>query len=280
MHYFIGMPEWRHPDWYTEGKTPKDPLKIYAKHFTSVEGNTTFYALPSAETVKVWSASVPEYFKFCFKFPRTITHVQQLRHCRQDVKLFIDRVAPLESKLGILWLQMGPAFSAEHLSDLEALLKTLPEQFSYGIEVRNHSFFAKDEIERRFNQLLMVHQVNRVMFDTRILFANPTQDEDSLDALKKKPRMPMHVIATGDKPMLRFIAPMDISLAEVALDQWANKVTKWINEGKQPYLFFHTPNQRQAPQLALRFSQKLAVLRSDISPISLWHQQPQQNNLF
>lgn len=51
-HYYIGLPEWRHPDWYIEGKNPKNPLSIYAKHLSSVEGNTTFYALPSRETVK------------------------------------------------------------------------------------------------------------------------------------------------------------------------------------------------------------------------------------
>jgi len=280
MHYYIGMPEWRHPDWYAEGKNPKDPLNIYSKHFTTVEGNTTFYALPSVENVKVWKESVPESFKFCFKFPKTITHDQQLRHCSQDVKTFLDRVEPLESKLGVLWLQMGPSFSAQNVLHLRAFLEHLPEHFNYGIEVRNRSFFAKDETERAFNQLLMKHEVSRVMFDTRILFANPAQDAESQDALKKKPRMTPHVIATSDKPMFRFIAPMEISLADAALEQWASKVIEWIDEGKTPYLFFHTPNKRPAPQLALLFSQKLAELRPEIKPINLWSQQPQQNSLF
>lgn len=126
----------------------------------------------------------------------------------------------------------------------------------------------------------MEYEVSRVMFDTRVLFANPGQDADTQDALKKKPRMPMHVIATSDRPMLRFIAPMDISLADAALDQWANKVVEWIDANKMPYLFFHTPNKRPAPLLALNFSQKVTILRPDIKPISLWGQQPQQSCLF
>ncbi|CAA6808777.1 MAG: Unknown protein [uncultured Thiotrichaceae bacterium] len=280
MRYYIGLPEWRHPDWYAEGKNPKKPLNIYARHFTAVEGNTSFYALPSVENISAWNAAVPEGFKFCFKFPKTITHDQQLRHCSQDVKTFLERVAPLESKLGILWLQMRSSFSVQYLPNLRSFLDALPEQFNYGIEVRNHSFFAKNETERAFNQLLIEYDVNRVMFDTRIFFANASQDADSQDALKKKPRMPLHVIATSDKPMLRFIAPMEITLADVALDQWANKVIEWVDEGKTPYLFFHSPNNHLAPQLALLFSQKVAKLRPDMKPISLWNQQPQQNTLF
>lgn len=280
MHYFIGMPEWRHPDWYAQGKNLKDPLKTYAKHFTTIEGNTTFYALPSVENVEGWKASVPESFKFCFKFPKVISHDQQLLHCSQDVKAFMDRVAPLDSKLGVLWLQMSPSFGAQSLPYLQTFLEALPQSFQYGVEVRNISFFGKDQIEREFNQLLMKFDVSRVMFDTRTLFANPATDADTQDALKKKPRMPMHVIATSKYPMLRFIAPMDITLANTALDQWARKTIQWIDEGKTPYVFFHTPNLHSAPELARVFSQKVCALRGDIQPITLWDQQPQQSSLF
>ncbi len=279
-HYYIGLPEWRHPNWYAEGKNPKEPLKTYAQHFSSVEGNTTFYALPNNEQIQTWDQAVPDSFRFCFKFPKAVTHDAMLKHCSKEVGEYIDRLAALNGKLGILWLQMSSAFQPEQLPALKRFLENLPEGFTYGIEVRHPGFFNKDAIEKQFNQLLMEHRVNRVMFDTRILFANPAPDEASKRALIEKPRLPMHVVATGDYPMLRFMSPMDMSRSETALDQWANKTTQWIDEGKTPYLFFHTPDKAPVPRLAQRFSEKIAALRPDISPITLWEKQPQQKTLF
>ena len=280
MHYYIGLPEWRHPEWYAEGKNPKEPLKIYASHFSTVEGNTTFYALPSSTNVQVWNEAVPDSFHFCFKFPKTVTHDSALRHCSKEVVEFIERLSPLEEKLGVLWLQLSSAFQPEQLPVLKTFLESLPKDFTYGIEVRHHGFFKKDDIEKQFNRLLMEHKVNRVMFDTRVLFANPAADTASKDALIQKPKLPLHVVATGDYPMLRFMSPMDMCLSEAALDQWANKTIEWIDEGKTPYLFFHTPSKAPVPVLAQRFSEKLAQLRADIYPITLWEKQPKQTSLF
>lgn len=280
MHYYIGLPEWRHPDWYAEGKNPKEPLKIYAKHFSSVEGNTTFYALPSSTNIQAWNEAVPDTFRFCFKFPKTVTHDSMLRHCSKEVSEYIERLSPLEEKLGVLWLQMSRAFHPEHMSILKSFLECLPKDFKYGIEVRHDGFFQKDEIEKQFNRLLMKNKINRVMFDTRVLFANPATDAASKDALIKKPRLPLHVVATGDYPMLRFISPMDMSLSEAALDQWAHKTIQWIDEGKTPYVFFHTPNKAPVPLLARQFSEKITQRRPDIYPITLWEKQPQQTSLF
>jgi len=280
MPYYIGLPEWRHPDWYAEGKNPKAPLNIYSQHFSSVEGNTTFYALPSSDMVQAWDEAVPDHFRFCFKFPQAVTHEAMLRHCSNEVSEYINKLSPLSEKLGLLWLQMSSAFKPEHMPLLEIFLANLPSNFNYGIEVRHEGFFRKDDIEKKFNQLLQKHHINRVMFDTRVLFANPAADAHSQRALIEKPRLPLHVVATGDFPMLRFMSPMDLNLSEAALDQWANKIIQWMDEGKTPYVFFHTPYKAPVPELAQRFSEKITSLRPDIAPITLWEKQPEQASLF
>ena len=280
MNYYIGLPEWRHPSWYAAGAQPKNPLQIYSRHLSSVEGNTSFYALPKPSTVELWKESTPDDFRFCFKFPRTISHDAQLRHCAREVVEFLDRVSPLESKLGVLWLHVGKEFGPEQLPILRSFLETLPKDFRYGIEVRNPNLFRKDEAEAGFNRLLQKHAVNRVIFDTRILFKHPANDSFTKEALEKKPRLPLHVVATGDQPFLRFIAPMDIELADKALDQWVSKTLQWLEEGKTPFLFFHTPDKLRAPELAEVFSQKLAAKQPSLQPISLWQQQPEQNQLW
>lgn len=68
---YIGLPQWSHPKWVRLGITS---LEEYARHFNCVEGNTTLYALPKPEIVARWYEQTHDDFRFCFKFPATISH--------------------------------------------------------------------------------------------------------------------------------------------------------------------------------------------------------------
>ena len=50
MSLYLGLPQWSHPSWPGQllglGAKPAEHLAHYATVFNSVEGNTTFYALP------------------------------------------------------------------------------------------------------------------------------------------------------------------------------------------------------------------------------------------
>ena len=278
--YFIGLTQWHHPDWYAERATTTSALNTYARHFNSVEGNSSFYGLPSATTIDEWQARSPSHFRFCFKFPNTITHQLKLRHCDRPLAEFLKRISPLEDKLGVLWLQMGASFSPSDIPQLARFLAHLPTDYALGIEVRHPGFFLKDDTEKQFNRLLIEYGVNRITFDTRPLFKHPASDEATQEALNVKPRMPVHVIATGQQPFVRFISPLDLTLGQAYLQPWINKTLQWIDEGRTPYLFFHTPDNREAPELALYFSQTLHQLRPDIAAISLWDRDIPQPELF
>ena len=78
-HYDLyGLPQWAHPKWVRVGITS---LEEYARHFNCVEGNTTLYALPKAGIVSRWYEQTHDDFRFCFKFPATISHQAALRNC-------------------------------------------------------------------------------------------------------------------------------------------------------------------------------------------------------
>ena len=285
MTYFIGLPQWQHADWYPTTIKAPQALQHYAQHFSAIEGNSTFYGLPKASSIQRWKEEVSDEFRFCFKFPKSISHDAKLVHCWDELEQFLQRISPLEEKIGILWLQMNQYFKPTELDRLAKFLQRLPAGFNYGIEVRHLGFFDKSEQERAFNRLLLEHSVNRVMFDTRLLFQNSASDSASQDARHKKPRVPLHVLATANTPMVRFISPIDIDLAEAALNQWVQKIIEWIDAGKTPYIFFHTPSNQSSPQLAQRFSQKISKLRPDMPALQLWSQQsphttPQQTHLF
>nr|WP_240472573.1 DUF72 domain-containing protein [Pectobacterium brasiliense] len=61
---YIGLPQWQHPAWSRLGL---NDLADYSRYFTCVEGNTTFYALPSREVVERWRDMTHDDFHFCFK---------------------------------------------------------------------------------------------------------------------------------------------------------------------------------------------------------------------
>lgn len=252
----IGLPQWYHPAWPFTPRSD-DALSRYSRHFDTVEGNTTFYGLPRADTVQAWRRAVPASFRFCFKFPRSISHDAELQHCERETQAFLDRLEPLGQQLDLLWLQLGPRFGPAQLPALATYLRSLPDQFRYAVEVRHPAFFAKGPDEAAFNRLLADLGVNRTVFDTRTLFANPAPDADTRDALAKKPRVPTHAVATASNPMIRFISPRDTTLAEAALKRWVEVLSTWHSEGRQPRFFLHTPSCAEAATLAVRLAQCL-----------------------
>ncbi len=282
--YYIGLPQWNHPGWGSSalsGPAVQSTLQRYASYFSSVEGNSTFYALPNAATVERWRQETPEHFRFCLKLPQQISHRLQLRHCQEELRNFIDCISPLQDKLGQLFIQLPARFGPDGLDTLTQFLLQLPAGFSYTLEVRHPEFFAKGEAERALNRLLIERGVNRTLFDTRALFALPRDDAATQDACQKKPRVPLHVIATAQAPMVRFISPLDYRSADPWLAPWVGKVASWLDEGRQPYLFFHTPDNRESPLLAEHFARKLATQYPDAQGLTPWaHAVQQQETLF
>lgn len=57
---------------YPEGMKPSGYLSYYAKHFNSVELDSTFYCAPSKTVVEGWARKTPEDFVFAAKVPQVI----------------------------------------------------------------------------------------------------------------------------------------------------------------------------------------------------------------
>lgn len=157
---YVGLPQWSHPKWVRLGITS---LEEYARHFNCVEGNTTLYALPKAEIVERWREQTTDDFRFCFKFPATISHNAALRHCDDLTAEFLNRMSPLANRIGQYWLQLPAVFGPRDLPALWEFLDTLPGEFTYGVEVRHPAFFAKGEEEKALNRGLLERSVNRVI---------------------------------------------------------------------------------------------------------------------
>nr|WP_318381308.1 DUF72 domain-containing protein [uncultured Enterobacter sp.] len=270
---FLGLPQWSHPKWVRLGITG---LEEYARHFTCVEGNTTLYALPRAEIVARWREQTHDDFRFCFKFPATISHQASLRNCDVLTLEFFTRMAPLADRIGQYWLQLPAAFSPRDLPALWAFLDHLPQAFTYGVEVRHPDFFAKGEAETDLNRGLHERNVNRVILDSRPVHSAPPHSEAVIAAQKQKPKVPVHAVVTAQHPMVRFIGSDNMAQNMALFDVWLKKLAAWQTT-TTPYLFLHTPDIAQAPELVDALWTSLQTAIPSLGPAPSI---PQQSSLF
>lgn len=296
----LGLAMWSHQHWqgsiYGRETKQVDRLARYADIFNTVEGNTSFYATPSQQTVLNWHSATPESFRFTFKLPQTITHQKQLLLCGQELNDFFRVMTPLIEKTGVWKIQLPAHFGPEQLPVLKQFLDQVPLGLNYGVEVRHPAFFAKGDAERALNRLLIGKGINRIIMDSRPLFALPPSNQAIIDAHKKKPRLPVHPIATANTPVVRFIGQTDVTeqgliQAETAglpknndvfFANWQKQLPLWLVEGREPYLFIHTPDNRTAPELAIRLYQKLREQIAEqvqLSALSLLVKTPEETSL-
>ncbi|MEO4049039.1 DUF72 domain-containing protein [Pseudomonas sp. CAU 1711] len=260
LPYFLGCPSWNEPAWrgsfYPADLRPAETLSHYAATFNAVEGNTTFYARPSPQTVRRWAEQMPGHFRFCAKLPRDISHAGDLReHCTATDE-FLSLLAPLGERVAPLWLQLPATFGPWRLGELLAWLDEFAGR-AIAVELRHPAFFARGEEERRLNRELQARAVERICLDSRALFACTSGDAAVLHAQAKKPRLPPRPTAFSASPQLRFIGGPDLDANQPFLEPWLDKVAGWIEQGLRPHVFLHTPDNQLAAAQAQRFHQAL-----------------------
>lgn len=256
LPYFLGCPSWNEPAWrgslYPSELRPADTLSHYAAIFNAVEGNTTFYARPAPQTVQRWAEQMPEYFRFCAKVPRDISHDGDLREHFGATADFLQLLAPLGARVAPLWLQLPASFGPQRLGELLAWLDEFAER-AIAVELRHPAFFTRGDEERLLNRELQARGVERICLDSRALFACISRDPAVLHAQAKKPRLPVRPASFSASPQLRFIGGPDLDANQAFLEPWLDKVADWIGQGLTPYVFLHTPDNHLAAAQALRF---------------------------
>jgi uncharacterized protein YecE (DUF72 family) len=162
MH--IGTMGWSYNFWkgafYPQNLPAKDFLAYYSRKFNSVEANSTFYRIPSEKTLAQWKKQTPDGFKFSLKFPAKITHLRMLKNSQEETRVFLERASLLEEKLGVLLLQLPPAFGSERFVDLSNFLTALPKNYHFAVEFRSKSMTSENVYE-----LLRDNKVSLVWVD-------------------------------------------------------------------------------------------------------------------
>lgn len=142
--------------------------------------------------------------------------------------------------------------------------------------MRHPQFFAKGDDERQLNRGLHERGVNRVILDSRPVHAAIARNDAVIDAQRKKPKVPVHAVVTAGQPMVRFIGSDEMAQNQAMFAPWLEKLAKW-QQTTTPYLFLHTPDIAQAPELVHSLWQ---ALQTALPELGAAPSIPQQSSLF
>jgi uncharacterized protein YecE (DUF72 family) len=279
-------PTWR-GKLFTDDAKPREFLTQYAQALNTVEGNSTFYGVPSDATIDSWREAVPDTFRFCFKFPRQVTHdLQLVGDAFAKSRQFLDQLRPLRSRIGLLLVQLPPTFAGAQFPALAEFLAALPRDWEYAVEPRHPDYFG-GRWEQPLLELLTGLGINRALFDTGDLHSLSAHDATVQEAQRKKPRMPRRADATGASPFVRYVGHND-PMKNIASFRWlASCVAEWIAEGRTPFVFLHAPDDCLVPDHCQVFHSLLEQIAgtTTVGPLPLWPAQrkregPRQRELF
>ncbi len=271
MKLHVGCAMWTYAPWqgrYLPPSTsPRDRLSAYASWCNAVEGNTTFYATPTVDTVRSWAGQTAADFRFVLKLPKAITHERRLADAGDPLRAFLAAVEPLGPRAHALWIQLPPSFGPADLGALAGFLSRLPRGHRYCVEVRHRAFFADPRSEQQLERALARAGAEWVVFDTTVLFGSPPVSDAEREAWTKKPRVPRRSRALTAHPVVRYIGRDDTARTVAGWQYWVGAVAGWLREGRSPTVFIHTPDNVEALELARRFHDDVRARVPEVEPL-------------
>jgi len=285
MSFYIGCPIWSWKGWvgnfYPEGTKPSEFLHEYTRRLTTVEGNTTFYAVPAQKTLEGWAEEMPPTFHFCPKVPKAISHEGKLMDNAERAREFIDTLSQLGTRLGPMFLQLPPRYSPKLIADLTAFLAVWPREVRLAVEVRHLDWFDSPQDEA-LNELLSEHNMARVTIDTRPIrdlegdeILEGSSYQSLLEARERKPDVPVLPKRTADFIFVRYIGHPEIEVNNPYLNEWGNYFIAQLREGAEVYMFCHSPNNLAAPWLCRKLYAQVER-EVDLPPLP-WNEVDREN---
>jgi len=239
----VGCSGWQYDDWrgvlYPEGLAKGRWLERYSQVFETVEVNSTFYRLASADAVKRWVEETPPEFVFAAKASRYMTHVKRLQNLGEGIGRYYDGIEPLveSRKLGpIVW-----QFPANFERDDERFGRALPllPPGRHCFEFRHESWFTDSVYKqlRAHNAALVIADSPRWPFQARVLTADWTL-------------VRLHHGHRG----------RDGNYSETEITEWAQRIAGW-SEQAEAFVYFNNDRRGYAVRNALSLTRRLQRLR-------------------
>jgi uncharacterized protein YecE (DUF72 family) len=227
---------------YPEKLAKRRWLEEYARHFDTVEVNSTFYRLARREAVAGWVQQTSPEFLFAVKASRYLTHIKRLLDIGEGVKRFYEPLEPMveAGRLGpVLW-QLPENFHRddERLAGWLELLDSVPPT-RHTIEFRHPSWFVPSVLEA-----LRARGVALTIGD------HPSRPFQSHDATADWRFVRFHYGARGRAG--------NYSATEIG--EWAQRIAGWLAT-EEVYAYYNNDWNSFAPANAKLLRRRLAELQ-------------------
>lgn len=213
----VGMPVWGEAAWigrlYPKGSKGTETLREYARHFDTVEINSTFYAVPPRATFARWRDAVPEHFRFCPKLPQSVSRSVAGTLVTRELEAFVSGALELGDRLGQCFVQLPPAASPACLGELDALLSAIPRALRIAVELRHEGFFRERRLRPEIVDFLARHRAAAVITDTAGF------------------RELAHASLSSTRALVRFASSDDPAIDDRRLRDWAARIATWFASG-------------------------------------------------
>jgi uncharacterized protein YecE (DUF72 family) len=255
----IGCQGWLYHDWttkagsasvfYPTGTRSDEMLRLYSRAFTSVEVDSTFYAIPSTQTLHNWARRTPDSFTFSPKLLQEITHTEGLRgeESKRLLEDFCERIGILGEKLGVALIQLPPQFvnMPENFRALREFLPLLPRDFRWSIEFRSYGW-----IEEGTADLLREYKVAPALVEGQWI------KRESLFEMAERVNAPFAYIRwMGARDLTRFREVQRPQDANLKL--WAEKIADLRERDVEAFAYFSNYYEGLATASALRLQELL-----------------------
>ena len=165
--YRVGTSGWQYDHWrsrfYPSGLAKKDWFAYYARVFSSVELNNSFYRQPKDATWEAWHDAAPPGFRFAVKANRFLTHMKRFKDSEEPLRRFLEGAERLKGYLGPVLYQAPPGFKCDerNLTRLEDFIRLLPRRIDHVFEFRHGSWFGDEgpDLLRRHEVALCVQDM-------------------------------------------------------------------------------------------------------------------------
>jgi uncharacterized protein YecE (DUF72 family) len=157
--YWVGCSGWGYDDWvgpfYPPGSPAGEFLERYARVFSLVEVDSSFYRPPSLFLVRRWISVTPNGFRFTLKVPQDVTHEPAGPKSAESLRLFLEGLRQFHAaqKLGAVVLQFPASFRRDRTPErLSELMQAIPPEYPLAVELRHASWWAeatRRELEQR-----------------------------------------------------------------------------------------------------------------------------------
>ena len=245
----LGTSGYQYKDWlgtfYPEGTKGPDMLAEYAKHFSAVELNFTYYGLPKAKNTERMAVVTPEGFEFVVKAHKTTTHESKV----DDIKPLLEGLAPLAEagKLSGILCQFPWAFkntkeSRAHLAKVGEAFRSVDEKTPVFVEFRHDSWMRKPVLD----------------FLSKLGLSFVSVDEPDIDGL-----LPREGHVTGELAYLRFHsrnagnwwdkggkARYDYDYSDDEMAEWLPILKDMAGRARRTFVFFNNCHRGQAARNA------------------------------